>query len=63
MKIESIEAVYNAKGDIKPIGKTISDENGEKTKCPKCSIGILFLEFQTANIRCTQCDYVKQQQL
>lgn len=60
MKIESIEAVYIAKSDIKPIGKTISDENGEKVKCPKCSKGILFLEFQTGNIRCTQCDYVKK---
>jgi len=57
MEIKIIRAVYNVSDEIRPVGRTIEDKNGETIKCPKCDKGILYLEFETGKIKCTQCHY------
>ena len=57
MEIRILKAVYDDLGDIRPVGKALEDENGNYKKCFECKEGILYLEFESAKIKCIKCCY------
>ena len=59
MEIKKISGIFENSDDIRPVGKSLEDHEGKYIYCPDCKKGILFVEFESNRIKCTQCGHVE----
>lgn len=57
MDIKIVTGVFQSNDDLLPIGISIIDEDGDYIECDNCGKGIIYIDLETKNKRCTECDF------
>jgi acetyl-CoA carboxylase beta subunit len=59
MDIKIVTGVFESKNDLLPKGISITDEDGDFIECTNCGKGIIYIDLESKNKQCTECDFVE----